>query len=405
MRRGEIDALICWHTDRLYRSLKDLVRLFEVAGNIEIRTVNGGDLDLSTATGKMLATILGSVAVNESEHKAERQRRAARQKAEQGRPQWRRAFGYVEDTYGVDPTVAPLVKEGYAAIVAGASLKDVADIFNAAGKHGLNGKPWSRSTVSLFLRAPRNAGLRAHRGEIVGKGTWPPLVDEDMWRAAQFVLNADARKPGPKSVRQHLLTGMMRCGKQGCDGYLSGQWVMQANKGAPKSHVITYACKTCRGCSIRAEHVEPMIKRALIKRLARPDAVELRRKREQDSPELEALQAEGLTLADRLDEIADERADGLLTGPQAQRATARINDRLQAIERLREDENMVEALADLENLGTPEVAGDVERVLSKSQDRYRTILNLIMEVTVQPVGKGGHVFKKERVAEGIRYKL
>jgi hypothetical protein len=43
------------------------------------------------------------------------------------------------------------------------------------------------STLSLFLRSPRNAGLREHNGEIVldadgnrVKGTWPPLVDVDL---------------------------------------------------------------------------------------------------------------------------------------------------------------------------------------------------------------------------------
>ena len=112
MKRGEIDALICWHPDRLYRQLKDLVRLFDVATGVEIRTVNGGDLDLSHSTGRMLATIVGSVSTQESEHKSERQRRAARQKAEHGVPHWKRAFGYIDDTREPDPHVAPLVAAG-----------------------------------------------------------------------------------------------------------------------------------------------------------------------------------------------------------------------------------------------------------------------------------------------------
>lgn len=47
IKRGEYDALICWHTDRLYRSIKDMERVIEVceAADVPIRTVNGGDLD------------------------------------------------------------------------------------------------------------------------------------------------------------------------------------------------------------------------------------------------------------------------------------------------------------------------------------------------------------------------
>ena len=49
INRGEIGAIICWQPDRLYRSLKDLERLVDATDcGIEIRTVNGGDLDLST---------------------------------------------------------------------------------------------------------------------------------------------------------------------------------------------------------------------------------------------------------------------------------------------------------------------------------------------------------------------
>jgi hypothetical protein len=46
MNRSEFGGLICWHPDRLYRSMRDLELLIEVAdaGGVQIRTVNGGDL-------------------------------------------------------------------------------------------------------------------------------------------------------------------------------------------------------------------------------------------------------------------------------------------------------------------------------------------------------------------------
>ena len=84
LKNKRFGAVIVWHVDRLYRTLKDLARLLEVASGVQIRTVNGGDFDLSTATGRMVATILGSVAVQESEHKGERQRAANAQKATAG---------------------------------------------------------------------------------------------------------------------------------------------------------------------------------------------------------------------------------------------------------------------------------------------------------------------------------
>jgi len=62
---------------------------------VQIKTVQGGDLDLSTSAGRMLTRILGSVARQESEHASERRKRAYVQKAQEGRWQTvNRAFGY-----------------------------------------------------------------------------------------------------------------------------------------------------------------------------------------------------------------------------------------------------------------------------------------------------------------------
>ena len=40
MKTSQVDAVICWHTDRLYPSMKDLERLIEIAeaARISIRT-------------------------------------------------------------------------------------------------------------------------------------------------------------------------------------------------------------------------------------------------------------------------------------------------------------------------------------------------------------------------------
>lgn len=409
VRGGRIGAVVAWDLDRLHRRPIELEAFMALADDkrLALATVSG-DIDLSTAQGRLTARLKGSVAAHEIEHKRARQLRAARQKAEQGRPQWRRAFGYAGDSRQPDPVTAPLVREAYAAVLAGGSISDIARAWNKAGAYGLNGKPWTASTVSLFLRKPRNAGLRDHHGEIVGAGTWPPLVDEQTWRAAQAVLNAPGRAPGRKTVRKHLLTGVLRCGKPGCGGYLSGQWVMQPTGGKPGrrkageakqqsgqvAHSITYACKTCRGCSVRAEHVEPLVYKAVGGRLARPDAVDLLKAEVHDAAEAEALRVERLALLARLDEIADERADGLLTGQQAQRATARISDKLDAIERQQQDAERLRVFDGLP-LGKPEVA---EAVKELTPDRLRAVIDVLVEFVVAPVGKGGKVFRPDRVA-------
>lgn len=384
IRDGRIGAVVAWDLDRLHRRPVELEEFMGLADekHLALATV-AGDVDLSTAQGRLVARLKGSVAMHEIEHKRARQLRAAQQKAERGEPQWRRAFGYDENRQ-LDPVTAPLVADAYRAVLAGGSISDVAKAWNTVGAVGLTGRPWSASTVSLFLRAPRNAGLRSHNGEIVGTGTWPALVDESTWRATQSVLSAPGRGPGRKSVRRHLLTGILKCGKDGCGGHLSGNHTLDRR--------ITYSCKACRGVSVRAEHAEPLVYGLVAERLSRPDAVDLLKADVHDEAEAEGMRVERMALLTRLDEIADMVADGLLTGQQAKRATERVQDKVDAIDRRQQDSEKLRVFADLP-LGTDEVT---DALTMLTVDRFRAVADALAEFVVNPVGKGHRLKNGDR---------
>ena len=112
-----------------------------------------------------------------------------------------------------------------------------------------------------------------------------------------------------------------------------------------------------------------------------------------DDVEAEKLRGQKQTLLTRLDEIADERADGLLTGQQAKRATDRITEQLAAIEHREQDQERLRVFDQIP-LGTPDAVAAVEGL---SPDRLRAVMNVLMTVTVMPVGKGSHVFNPRRV--------
>lgn len=424
VRAGKIDAVAAWDQDRVNRMMDDFIaykRLFVERG-ILLATSNNGDIDLSTPSGVLTATIKTAVSEHEVAMMKIRMRRAAVQKAERGLPKWKRAFGYLPDTRSkedddgtrqVDPAVKPLIEQAYAAVLAGNSLADICKMWNDAGaltqrwarpidpetgtrrKDGrpvVERRPWTQPQVSNFLRKPRNAGLRDHNGEIVlkdgnpVKGTWPPLVDEKTWRAAQAVLNGPGRAPGKKTVRQHLLTGVLRCGKPGCGGYLSGGRIRESGP-------VTYTCKRCRGVAVRAADVEPLVMRLVSDRLAMPDAVDLLKAEIHDAAEAERIRTELAALYEDRRQIGVERAKRLLTGEQAQVATAYLNDQIAVLERAQQDDERLRVFADLP-LGTPEVAAAVERL---SADRFRAVLAVLAETTVLPVGKGHKVFSPDRV--------
>ena len=174
IKRGKINAIICWQPDRLYRSMKDLERLVDATDRgIEIRSVNGGDLDLSHSTGRMLARILGSVSRQESELKGERRRRANKQRRING--QWRkdmpRQFGYTQNGELLEPE-ATAVRQAINDVLGGRSLRSVATDWNQRGILTARGKQWSNLTLRRALARPCHAGLVVYQGNVVGRGEW-----------------------------------------------------------------------------------------------------------------------------------------------------------------------------------------------------------------------------------------
>lgn len=155
---------------------------------------------------------------------------------------------------------------------------------------------------------------------------------------------------------------------------------------------IVYGCKDCRGISVRAEFIERFVRELIAGRLAMPDAVALL-EAEQDEADVEALRTQRATLLARLDDIADERADGLLTGAQAKRATDRITEQIRSLEVQAHDAEKVRVFDGLP-LGSEDVAAAVE---SLSPDRLRAILGVLAEVVVEPVGRGRRGDNPERV--------
>ena len=174
---------------------------------ITFSIVRGSDMDLSTPSGRALADILGALAQAETEMKSDRQKRAAEQAAEQGR--WvggRRAFGYTGNGLALVPAEAVAIREGAAALLAGASLRGIAEAWNAAGlRTGQRPRktakdapcsPFRADSVRRVLSNPRNAKLRTHLGEERAASAGPEIIDVPTLRAVQAVLGNPERRTG-----------------------------------------------------------------------------------------------------------------------------------------------------------------------------------------------------------------
>ncbi|CAN5311314.1 hypothetical protein BH18ACT5_BH18ACT5_12580 [soil metagenome] len=78
----------------------------------------------------------------------------------------------------------------------------------------MTGAPWRVTTLRTLLSGPQLAGLRVHRGEIVGEATWEAIVDRPMWEQIRAKIGDPRRTQGERPPA-HLLTSMLRCGRCG----------------------------------------------------------------------------------------------------------------------------------------------------------------------------------------------
>src|SRR5215207_9148101 len=96
---GKLAAIVVWDLDRLHRRPVELEHFIELADRhgLALATVSG-DTDLGTDSGRLFARVKGAVARSEGERKSARQKRAALQAAQLGKPHSSsRPFGYERD--------------------------------------------------------------------------------------------------------------------------------------------------------------------------------------------------------------------------------------------------------------------------------------------------------------------
>lgn len=213
VRAGLYKAVVAWHPDRLHRSpveLEAFIEAIEQAG-ATVATVTAGDIDLATPTGRMVARIVGAAARHESEHKAERVRRAMAQRALDGLPNGgMRPFGYEKDKLTVRAEEAELIREACRRVLAGEPVRSIRKDWDARVPTTRPGH-WTNQTIKQVLTSARVAGLRAHNGEVVGDAVWPAIVERDTWERVRAVLLAPGRGPRGPGPRKHVLVGLAHC--------------------------------------------------------------------------------------------------------------------------------------------------------------------------------------------------
>jgi site-specific DNA recombinase len=343
--QGQINVIVVYTLSRLWRNRAERAAAMEKLAAVRGRvvTVKGPDLDLSTATGRMLLDLMGAFDTFEVEIKGERHQRAALEAAERGVYHGSsRPFGYqIIDTADErgrklrtlqpDPFEADLVAEAARRVLEGDSLRSILLDWTARGIPTVRGGRWVRSTLTQILLSARNIGMREHdagrksgrarRGAVLYPASWPAILDLDTFEAVGEILRDQDRRVSRSNARVNLLAGFAYCGKCG-----------QRMGGAPpaptyKRNVRVYRCggppDGCGRISRGAGDIEREVERTVFHWLEDNGLYDQARAAV-DSDEIRALRRRRRELSANLDRFADYLADGTWSKPTYLRQCRRI---------------------------------------------------------------------------------
>ncbi|MFI7004267.1 recombinase family protein [Nocardia sp. NPDC050175] len=381
LEEGVADRVLVWHTDRLVRRTPELESFIELCErrNVTVHTVKAGILDLSTATGQMMARVQGAIAQHEVARGIERMKSAKRQAAVDGRYRGGpRPFGYESDGVTLRESEANAVREGAAQLLRGTSLRQVTREWNEAGfRTSRGGLEFKSGQVRNVMLRKRNAGMIEHEGKILGEASWEPIFDRDTLTALESLLRDPARASGVTYERRWTGSNVYFCGKEGC-----GARMLTTGAQRGKESLPAYRCSRSSHLSRLVEPVDEYVESVVLERLSRPDAKIVLGSDMQVN--VEALKKREAAVEARLDDLMTMFNADEITGPQFKSGTAEKRQELAdvraEIARAREQSvlaNLILAGDDMKaawNACSPDVRGK--------------IVDALMTVTILPASRG-----------------
>lgn len=330
---GHFDAVVTYHQDRLTRrpaEFEKFLTICERAGVRSFATVTGYT-ELGQGDGIMVARIYAAVAANQSDAASRRIRRKNDERASQGLPHvsGSRAFGYALDRQTVIESEAAVIRDAAARFIAGESLNSITASFKSAGIKTATGQnDWRTPTLRNLLKSPRLAGLREHRGAVVGDAAWPPIITMQQHEQIKHRL-AENTRTGARSPRRYLLSGKVFCKECG-----NKMFSASADKGRRR-----YACLSSAdfgGCGkvyISGESLDRLIADAVLLRLDNPQLAQLMEDATDAGAETAQLRAEIASDAQQLDELLELYTSRQITMREWLKARTQVEARMERSKR------------------------------------------------------------------------
>ena len=277
IERGEVEAIVVYHGDRLIRQPYDLERLINLADQKGIKLASPtGTRNLDDSDDRFILRIEAAQACRESDNTSRRTKAGHRRRRAEGRVRagGRGGRAYAFETDGLTHVDAEkqILRELARRVLAGEKAGALARELNERGLRTPTGGQWQHTTIKKMLMRARYAGLLP---EGDAPASWEPLYDDDrdaareMWENVCAVLSGRAAAFGyATNARKYLLTGLATCGPCGETVTIRHNTRTEALRGYG---CINPACK--KKVHRKVAHVDGYVRGVVLELLNDPDFI------------------------------------------------------------------------------------------------------------------------------------
>lgn len=406
IRDGKICYVLVRHADRLHRQPAEAEVFIELAQQhkVTVVTASGMRYLLNTAEGRKAFREAAVAAASESDIRSERVAQAHERRALAGeyRGSRNRPFGWGvptgvmrrvrdkktgqrRDVEILDMTLhnaaeADEIRRWAKDLLAGVKQGQV---LRSARLPTITGGPWTNIVMQQILKSPRTSGHSVYRGEIVARGVWEPILEDDVRLALMTMFADPSRRTSPGNIPKWLGSLIYLCGYCERDSNFTDRRKYTMHAGRSRQGYQVYRCRLRGHCNRRAHALDTFVEDVMIERLSRDDIADL-----MPGParvDVAGLREEVTVLEQRKVEVAlvfSGNGDAAALAA----AKAQLDNQIAALQEQLSVASAVSPLAEFDGVNTVKAA---RRIWEDSTlGRKREIIRRLTSVIVHPTPRG-----------------
>lgn len=202
---GKFDGILVWKLTRFSRNLANLTATCDLLDKKGVSLISYSEaFDSTTPAGRMIRSMLGTVAQFEREVIAENVILAMTERAKQGKRTCSYILGYDldgKDSLKINAAEAKIVRYLYDSYEARKSLIELEHICDQLGIHGKRGGYLTAWHIEKILTRPIYAGWNLFLGELY-KGIHPSIITVQQFNKVQRLIKRQGKIAGRNRKRK-----------------------------------------------------------------------------------------------------------------------------------------------------------------------------------------------------------